>query len=110
MAHDEVLQALDAVEAALRRNEDLAASMRERAGLLRERRAAGDSWRDIVEGERPPLVVQLVTTSAEALHDAGARLRRAEARALHEEGLAMDAIARHFGVTRQRISTLLRGR
>jgi hypothetical protein len=110
MDGDEVLQALDELEVALARNDERAALMRARAEVLRERRARGDSWRAIVEEEAPPLVVQLVTSSAEALHDAGGRLRRAEARALHADGLSMDAIARHFGVTRQRISALLRER
>jgi DNA-binding transcriptional regulator LsrR (DeoR family) len=35
-------------------------------------------------------------------------VRRAEARALYAEGLTMDQIAERFGVTRQRVSALLR--
>jgi transposase len=49
-----------------------------------------------------------VTRNIEALQEAGARVRREEARALHAGGLSMEAIARHFGVTRQRVSALLR--
>ncbi len=37
----------------------------------------------------------------------GAAWRRAEARALHQEGISMDRIAQLFGVTRQRVSALL---
>ena len=43
-----------------------------------------------------------------ALVDAGSRLRRAEARALHVEGMTMEQIADLFGVTRQRVSALLK--
>ncbi len=43
----------------------------------------------------------------EGLADAGSRWRRAEARALHREGLSMEKIAVLFGVTRQRVSALL---
>jgi predicted transcriptional regulator len=35
-------------------------------------------------------------------------VRRTEARTLHREGLTMDQIAQLFGVTRQRVSALLR--
>jgi transposase len=42
------------------------------------------------------------------LHAYGNRVRRTEARALHGEGMTMDEIAKLFGVTRQRISALLR--
>ncbi len=44
----------------------------------------------------------------ERLLRVSARLRWAEARALHAEGVTMDKIAALFGVTRQRISGLLR--
>ena len=45
--------------------------------------------------------------SFKKLSDAGARFRRAQARALHDEGMTMDEIAKVFGCTRQRISTLI---
>jgi DNA-binding transcriptional regulator LsrR (DeoR family) len=52
--------------------------------------------------------VQLITESSKALDTCGASLRRAEAQALHDEGMTMDQIAEHFGVSRQRVSALLR--
>jgi predicted transcriptional regulator len=52
--------------------------------------------------------VQLLTENARLLHAYGHRVRRTEARALHREGLTMDEIARLFGVSRQRVSALLR--
>ena len=44
----------------------------------------------------------------EDLATAGAAFRRAEARVLHEQALSMEAIGALFGVTRQRVSVLLK--
>jgi predicted transcriptional regulator len=44
----------------------------------------------------------------DAVVDAGSKFRRVHARALYEEGLTMDEIAALFGVTRQRVSAVLR--
>jgi predicted transcriptional regulator len=82
--------------------------MRKRMALIRDRRAAGLGYRAIVAGETRPLVVELLSETARDLDSVGAQVRRAEARALHDEGMTMDEIARHFGVTRQRVSALLR--
>jgi hypothetical protein len=86
----------------------------ERVGLIRQRiaeiqrqRSDGLSYREIVEAARTPLLVQLITESTQALDGYGARVRRAEALALHEEGMTMEKIAERFGVTRQRVSALL---
>jgi transcriptional regulator with XRE-family HTH domain len=54
------------------------------------------------------LIVQLLTENANLLLSYGTRVRHTEALALHREGMAMEQIARLFGVTRQRISGLLR--
>ena len=82
--------------------------MKKRIAQIRRDREAGRSYREIVDGGRSPLVVQLLTESGQALSETGARVRRTEARALHEEGMTMDQIAEKFGVTRQRVSGLLR--
>ncbi len=50
----------------------------------------------------------MISATLSQLADAGSRWRRAEARALHAEGLSMDVIAQLFGVTRQRVSSLLK--
>jgi hypothetical protein len=108
-ADDPVLEALDAFVAALRANEASAHEATARAELIRAQRAAGRSYREIVAAEDRPLIVEIASRNLERLHEAGSRLRRAEARALHREGMTMDAIAQLFGVTRQRVSALLRG-
>lgn len=102
------LDALAELEHALTRNVELADGMRERIAYLRRELGAGRPLPEVVIAEEPPLVVQLLTESANILHTYGTRVRRAEARALHREGVTMDAIARLFGVSRQRVSALLR--
>ncbi|MGY1726200.1 hypothetical protein ACI79J_04455 [Geodermatophilus sp. SYSU D01062] len=75
--------------------------------LLSQRRS-GDSWLDIVTEESRPLVVERITTVLGALAGAGSTWRRAQARALQAEQVSINRIAAMFGVTRQRISALLR--
>ena len=82
---------------------------RERAQQLLTRRRSGDSWLDIVTGESRPLVVERISTVLSTLAGAGSSWRRAQARALQAEEVSINRIAAMFGVTRQRISTLLRG-
>ena len=53
-------------------------------------------------------VIGALTTAIDALIEAAARLRRAAAIQLHDEGMTMEQIAALFGVTRQRVGALLR--
>jgi predicted XRE-type DNA-binding protein len=73
-------------------------------------RSSGKAWRDIVSSEERPLVVESVTSVLDQLSAVGSRFRRAQAQALHREGLSMERVAALFGVTRQRVSALLRDR
>ncbi|HXF00940.1 MAG TPA: helix-turn-helix domain-containing protein [Solirubrobacterales bacterium] len=84
------------------------AVIKRRIAEIERQHSDGLSYTEIVEGARGPLLVQLVTESRQALDGFGGRVRRAEALALHQEGMTMEAIAERFGVTRQRVSTLLR--
>jgi DNA-directed RNA polymerase specialized sigma24 family protein len=108
MADDAFLDALTALESTLADNEKRTALIRKRIAQLRRLRSKGASYAEIVSTNDGPLVVQLLTESSAALDSSGANVRRAEARALYAEGLTMDQIAERFGVTRQRVSTLLR--
>ena len=81
---------------------------RERAELLLAERRTGRAWLDIVSAEARPLVVERITTVLSALAGAGSAWRRAQARALQDEHVSINRIAALFGVTRQRISALLR--
>lgn len=105
---DAFLRALDDLETALEGNRERAQAMKRRIAQIRRKRNAGGTWSSIVAAETPPLIVQLVTESSRALDEHGARVRRTEVLALHDEGMTMEQIAEKFGVTRQRVSSLLR--
>jgi hypothetical protein len=75
--------------------------------LLRERRS-GRAWLDIVGGEPRPLIVERISTVLGSLATAGHAWRREQASALQSEQVSINRIAAMFGVTRQRISALLK--
>jgi hypothetical protein len=108
MPEDEFLQALAALEDGLDDQRTRTRLIKKRIAQICRRRATGSSYTEIVSNNDTPLIVKLLTESSIALDTLGADVRRAEARALYAEGLTMDRIAEHFGVTRQRVSTLLR--
>jgi hypothetical protein len=72
-----------------------------RALELQAQRAEGRDWYDIVSSEDRPLIVEQISSAMSGLATAGGRWRRTQARALQGE---------LYGVTRQRVSALLRGR
>lgn len=104
---DDVLDALDRLCSAMDDARKTLDAMTARASVLRDAREAGRSYSDIVATGSHPLMVELLTTLLEDLSAAGSGFRRAEARALHDEGLSQETIAAHFGVTRQRVAALL---
>jgi hypothetical protein len=108
VAEDQFLEALRALEDILADNGRRATLIKKRIAQLRRLRSRGAPYAEIVSSKEGPLIVQLLTESSTALDTCGARVRRAEARALYAEGLTMEQIAERFGVTRQRVSTLLR--
>jgi len=87
---------------------DELAQARERAEELLSQRRSGRTWTEIVSGESRPLVVERITTVLGSLAGAGSAWRREQALALQAENVSINRIAAMFGVTRQRISTLLR--
>lgn len=106
-APDPVLEALDSLIEALGDNVVASNMAIERAAAIRDLRSRGLPYREIADETGRPMVVTLVTESLVRLRTAGAALRRAQAGALHDEGLTMEDIANLFGVTRQRISAIL---
>ena len=105
---DDVVDALHELAAALERNRVRIDHALARAAALAEARESGRSWREIVADEEQPLIVGLIGQNLDELYTAGGRLRRSLARTLHDEGLSMEQVAKLFGVTRQRVSALLR--
>jgi hypothetical protein len=97
---------IEVLDGNIRRSEQIL----ERARYLRTLREAGLGWAKIVEGEKRPLIVEMLTLSIEELHEGSARFRRAHARALRAEGMSIEQIASYFRVSRQRISALLTSR
>ena len=80
----------------------------DRAERLLDQRRAGRAWLDIVTSESRPLVVESMSSVMSTLATAGHVWRREQARALLAERVSINRIAALFGVTRQRISALLR--
>lgn len=108
MPGDEFLEALKSLDELLDDFDTNAGLIRKRISEIRRLRAEGASYTEIVSSKEGPLIVQLLTESSISLDTCGANVRRAEARALYDEGLTMEQIAERFGVTRQRVSALLR--
>lgn len=105
---DALLVALDDLVAAAGRVNEAIEMLTARAGQMRAARRDGQSWRDIVSAEERPLIAEMLTETIQRFEASGTRFRRAKARALHDEGMTMEHIAELFGLTRQRISALLR--
>jgi hypothetical protein len=100
-------RALRALCAAVQEAQSALDDVLSRSDALLAGRAEGRSYSELVTAEERPLVVELISDVLERLSAAGAEFRRAEARALHRDGLSHEAIAALFGVTRQRVGALL---
>ena len=105
--NDPVLDALRQLEEVIKTSAERNEGALESARLIRRLRKKGQSYGEIVPKEPRPLIVEALTQSLQELAEASARFRKAEARALYEEGHTMAEIATLFGVTRQRVATLL---
>lgn len=106
--NDPVLEALDGLVEALRSNIEASNAAIERAKLIQRLRAEGLSYIDISDEVGRPVVVNAITDNLQRLRSHGAEFRREQAKALHAEGMTMDQIGALFGVTRQRVSAILK--
>lgn len=107
---DRLRAALAAIEAAAAENAERSLLVRRRAADLAAALADGDSVAGWVRAEPAPRMVELLSNNLATLESAGAEFRAVQAIALRDEGLTIQEIADLFGVTRQRISALLRQR
>jgi hypothetical protein len=107
---DAATKALDELVVAIDDCVEQLQGARARAVELLAARTAGTAWLDIVTAETRPLVVESVSAVLATLARAGSTFRREQAYALQAERVSINRIAALFGVTRQRISALLRER
>jgi hypothetical protein len=107
-ANDPAERALEALVDELDRCAEELAGARERAEKLLAARRSGRSWTEIVSAESRPLIVERISTVLASLAGAGHAWRREQASALRGEQVSINRIAAMFGVTRQRISALLK--
>ena len=105
---DEVLKALDELEAALRENAENERLLVKRIADVRQARENGQEWKAILGDEGEPGTVQLVSAILRRQSEASGYLRRSLVVALRAEGQSIPSIAHLFGVTHQRVSNLLR--
>jgi hypothetical protein len=105
---DTALAALEELIAQIDRSRAELDHARARAEHLLAERRTGRPWLDLVTADDRPLVVESVSTVLSSLATAGHTWRREEAAALRAEQVSINRIAALFGVTRQRISALLR--
>jgi hypothetical protein len=82
----------------------------EQADSMIDKRRRGQAWSEIVVSERSPMITEILTQALEDLGEVGSRYRHEKAVALQREGLSTRSIGELFGVSRQRVSTLLRRR
>ena len=103
---DPVLEALEDVVAAARANVVTWMGVMARADVVRDLRRQGIAYRDMqVDGGVP--IIESIGEAQERLNAAASRFRRTTIRELHAEGMTAAEIARIFGVSRQRVSSLL---
>lgn len=105
---NDLLHALSDVESGLNDNIERSIEMQRRVQLFRDQIEAGASIHETILAEPTPRAVEMLTANAAALETSGARFRARLAHTLRDEGLTIEAVADLFGVTRQRISALLR--
>ena len=105
---DPALDALDALIETLSADRHRIDQILEKARYIHTLRTAGLEWSQVVEREHHPLIVELLTEIIETVHVASSRFRRQQAQVLRAEGMPMERIAEQFGVTRQRVSQLLK--
>ncbi|HVB90686.1 MAG TPA: helix-turn-helix domain-containing protein [Acidimicrobiales bacterium] len=105
---DDVLEALDQLEAALRQNAESERLLAARIAEVRRARESGREWKTILGDGDQPGTVQLVSTILRRQSEASGSFRRALVVALRAEGQSIPGIAQLFGVTHQRVSNLLR--
>jgi hypothetical protein len=85
-------------------------SLNENLAALRNHRVRGRSWHRIISDDDSPNPLPSLTMIATNFARASGAFRRALAVGLRKEGMQVSEIAALFGVSRQRVSALIRPR
>ncbi len=105
---DAVIDALDDASRAVEDNVSDEADLLAELDHVRRDRIAGVPMREVIGDAGQPRALVLLTRAANRIFVRSGRLRRAFVRSLVEEGETVNSVAKRFGVTRQRIATILR--
>jgi hypothetical protein len=107
---DPVVEALAALSDVAASSADDLISLNENLAALRNHRVRGRSWHRIISDGDSPNPLPTLTTIATNFARASGAFRRALAVGLRKEGMQVSEIAALFGVSRQRVSALIRPR
>ena len=105
---DEALACLSDLAAASGELHHQLSELSQRLVFTRGRHLPGLSYAQMMPLEDRLATMEQISAAIKALVREGSRFRRLEARALYAEGLTMAQLATVFGVSRQRVSALLR--
>jgi hypothetical protein len=105
---DEALACLSDLAAASGELHHQLSELSQRLVFARARHVPGSSYAQMTPLEDRLATMEQISAAIKALVRDGSRFRRLEARALYAEGLTMAQLATVFGVSRQRVSALLR--
>ncbi|BAN04053.1 hypothetical protein YM304_37390 [Ilumatobacter coccineus YM16-304] len=103
-----LIAVLNELDVALTENIERSREMQKRIRNQQRKLQAGSDLWPLVEAETQPRTVEMLSENIENLHGVGSRLRATQALALRDEGFTITDIADLFGVTRQRVSALLK--
>ncbi len=99
--------ALSAVAEAADEMADEQRRLAARAQELRRAHRAGRTWSDLIDAHRAAGLLGPLRTTVRRLGTLGSQLQAVLARALFDEGVSTREIGRRFGVSHQRISSLM---
>jgi hypothetical protein len=105
---DEALACLSDLAASSGELHDQLTELTQRLVVMTGRHRPGSSYAQMMPLEDRLAMMEQISVAIKALVRSGSRFRRLEARALYAEGLTMAQLATVFGVSRQRVSALLR--
>jgi len=104
----QLLATLTEIEVALGDNIERSIEIRRRVVAFRAAIGEGAQVSDLVATEGQPRTVAMLSANLAILEDVGSTYRQNLAHTLRSEGMTIRAIGELFGVTRQRISALLK--